>query len=279
MTRAMLNSRSYLIVVGSLLFGAATLFAPCSASAQAPAEKAAASATLKPIDDDGDGKVTRAEWSRFVQSFTRYDLDKDAAVSLAELQTAAETQDVPLILQPADANRDGKLTRTEWSRMAQSFKQIDANRDGTIELAELQAAIDAQVEAAKLVGVAPITGLWRGWIVDGRGENPNGGMSQIELAITADRIAGREVGKQGNSPPDLGVGSYSQTGNVQGGYLDALYIDGPHSGQLCLGVFRLEKDVLYWCASNRTGTRPNEFITGNGFWLMILRRVPEPKAN
>src|SRR5689334_13458313 len=119
MNRAMLNSRTYFIVAGSLLFGAATLGAPCSAAAQAPAEKAAASATLKPIDDDGDGKVTRAEWSRFVQGFTRYDVDKDAAVSLAELQAAAETQDVPLILQPADANRDGKLTRPEWSRMAQ----------------------------------------------------------------------------------------------------------------------------------------------------------------
>jgi len=268
------STRANRTVLSALVCSVALFVGPGSASPQTPAEPAKPAVTLKPVDDDGDGKVTRAEWSRFVQSFSKYDVDKDAAVDVAELRQAAATTDVPLILEPADMNGDGKVNRAEWSRMAQSFKQIDANRDGTFDLAELQAALDAKAEAAKLVGVAPITGLWRGWLVDGRGENPNGGTMQIELAITADRIAGREVGPKGDSPPDLGVGSYSQTGNVRGGYLDALYIGGPHAGQLCLGIFRLENDVLYWCASNRTGTRPNEFITGSGFWYMILRRVP-----
>src|SRR5690349_2516130 len=131
-------------VLAALVCSAVLFVGPGSALSQTPSKPAKPAVTLKPVDDDGDGKVTRAEWSRFVQSFSKYDVDKDAAVDVAELQQAAATTDVPLILEPADANGDGKLNRAEWSRMAQSFKQIDANRDGTFDLAELQAALDAK---------------------------------------------------------------------------------------------------------------------------------------
>jgi hypothetical protein len=262
-----------------LTCGVVCLPATRSALAQAPADDPAKKPeTLKPIDEDGDGKVTRVEWSKFTQSFIRLDANKDAAVDLAELQAAGQTTDTPLILAPADANRDGKLTRPEWSAMVKSFKQLDGNGDGSFDLAELQAAAKYVAEATKDGGRPPIIGMWRGWIVDGRGENPNRGTMQIELSITPDRIAGREVGPRGDSPPDLGIGAYSLTGNAKQGFLDARYLTGPQTGQTCLGVFRFEDDVFYWCCSNR-GNRPNDFITSGGWWLMILRRVPQNPAN
>lgn len=243
-------------------------------------------ATLKPADADGDGRVTRAEWGQLMQRFGKLDVNHDAAVSLAELQAAAESSDTPVVFSLADADGDGKLVRGEWKRMAQSFRRLDGDHNGTLELPELEAAAAQTAEVIRAVRAIPkLDGLWQGWIVDGRGEIPNAGIMQIELAISGSAIAGREIKplRPGASPmagavPDLGVGTLVMTGNGRIGMLDAMYTSGPHSGQVCLGIFRREADVLYWCASNRSGYRPDVFATGSGCWLMILHRQPDAKT-
>lgn len=251
----------------------------------AKAEKTEPRPTLKPADGDGDGRVSRAEWGRLMQRFSRLDANHDAAVDLSELQADAETADAPIVLKAADADGDGKLTRAEWKRLAQGFGRLDGNHDGSLDLPELEAAAKATDELVRAVRAMPsLDGLWRGWIVEGRGENPNGGMMQLELAITGNRIAGREIklleggsqpaGASANSVPDLGVGTLVTTGNGRGGFFDAMYLTGPHSGQTCLGIYRLEGDVLHWCATNRSGQRPDIFSSGNGCYLMIMHRTP-----
>lgn len=254
---------------------------PPRAGADDPAEKPRPKLTLKPADADGDGLVTQSEWSRLMQTFSRLDANGDGAIELPELQAAAETKDEPLLWKLADSSGDGKVTRPEWAHLARNFRQFDQNRDRSLDRAELEAAA-AVDHGQKPIPIPVKPGLWRGWIVDGRGEDPNNGMMQVELLIVGNTIAGREVTPQGGSTaPNLGVGTFVMAGNSQAGYLDALYTGGPHAGRQCLGIFRTQGRELHWCVSNRTGQRPDGFATGNGYYLLILRNIldfpPAPK--
>lgn len=238
--------------------------------------------TLLPLDADADGKITRAEWTKFTQSFATLDTNKDTAVDAAELQQAAGgTTDLPGILPAADSDGNGKLTRPEWANISliRGFPRFDRDRDNNVTLPEMEAAVARAKEAAK-PGAAggSSSGLWRGWIVNGRGENPNDGQYQIELAIDGNRIVGREIPRQGGGGGgrSLGSGTFVMTGSGQMGNLDAQYTEGPNAGQVCLGIFRMQGDVLQWCSSNRPGQRPNDFMTGGGNWLMFLRKVDAP---
>ncbi|MCE9608119.1 MAG: EF-hand domain-containing protein [Planctomycetia bacterium] len=238
--------------------------------------------TLKPADADGDGKITRAEWTRFAQSFRRFDANKDNSVDLAELSAdeaaSNERSGESIVLVPVDTNGDGKLSRAEWTALAASFKRIDADGNGALDLAEFQTLVDAKNAASKPGDVAALrAGLWRGAIVEKRGENPNSG-TPIELLIAGNRIAGRDLSKsKKGDEPNLGVGTFVASGKADIGYLDAQYLDG--TDRICLGIFRMQGDTLYWCVSNRTGQRPEDFVTANGFWLMILKRVPDEKSS
>lgn len=260
--------------------------ATSTAFAQAPASESKPTVTLRPADADGDGVITKAEWTRMAQSFSRLDANRDGAVDLAELQAAAgDGTSVPAFFAVADTDANGKLVRAEWSKLVLSFARWDTNKDGALVAAEIPQPVGTSTKdsatAASTAAPSPIDKgpqLWRGWIVDGRGETPDSGQMQIELYIEGNRIVGREVGAEA-SPyrQGLGAGTFLMTGNGKQGNLDAMYTEGPHSGQTCLGIFQMEGDRLRWCASNRDGYRPQEFATGSGCWLMLLQKVPNPK--
>lgn len=252
--------------------------------------------SLKPADVDGDGLVSRAEWSRMAQNFGRMDRNEDGALDLEELRAAAgETTAEPLFLKAADTNADDKIIRAEWQKLIASFTRWDANKDGALSLAEIPQSIgvvgdvtkakagsteEKKIDEKKSTPLAA-TGpqLWRGWIVDGRGDQPGDRREEIELMIVGNRIVGREVGVE-PSPyrQGLGSGTFVMNGNGKTGTLDAQYTEGPHAGQVCLGIFQLEEDRLRWCVSNRDGYRPPDFVTGSGCWLMLLRKVQNPPA-
>ncbi|HEY5314027.1 MAG TPA: EF-hand domain-containing protein [Pirellulales bacterium] len=282
------------VLLGVAIYGAAAVLllacGRCWAANEKvdQAETAEPRVTLKPADADGDGQVTRAEWGRLMQRFSRLDANHDGAIDRAELQADAKTSESPILLPAADTDGDGQLSRAEWKRLAQGFRRFDGNHDGALDLPELEAVAAATADIVQAVRAMPsLNGLWRGWIVEGRGENPNAGMLHMELAITGNRIAGREVKplegdaplavRGANATPDLGIGTFVTTRNGRGGFFDAMYLSGPHSGQTCLGLYRLEGDVLYWCATNRSGQRPDIFSSGNGCYLMILHRTPAAK--
>jgi uncharacterized protein (TIGR03067 family) len=190
-----------------------------------------------------------------------------------------------------DANGDGKLTRTEWSRLSQLFTQLDADKSGTLDAAEFDASPAAPATGGRtmnLNGVTPssatsasstrpagntdLASVWRGWIVDGRGENPNAGHMEIELTIVGNRITARELGTQ-RAPGGLGAGTFVMAGNGVSGNLDATATEGPNQGKNYPGVFAIEGDILRWCVSNRGSERPETMATDRGNFLMVLRRV------
>ena len=283
---------------------AATSSSKTSANSASSAERPNSSADesqsspLKFADADGDGKISRAEWSKFKQSFSHLDADKDNALDSNELQATGGSAE--LLMKLGDANGDGKISRIEWGKLVQGFARLDANHDNSLELAELEKVADEATASAS--GSASLSGsggksvaksgptLWRGRI-EGRG--------QIELLVNGNQVIGREIGGGGpgggrgpgpgpGGPPgpggmgpggpgggggSLGSGTIVMTGDGKSGNMDAVYTEGQHAGEECLGIYKLDGDTLLWCVNNRGG-RPQSFSGGGGNWLLTLTRVP-----
>ena len=249
-----------------------------AASMAKPAESPARSDSATPgngppppglgfIDADGDGQISKGEWTKFTRTFATLDANKDGVVDRAELEATGGSAE--LIAPLADASGDGKITRVEWGKLVHSFARLDANRDGSLDEAELQKSADAAVASAS--GSAGLPGgkkgsestgptLWRGQIQ---------GKGQIELLIAGNRIEGRELGGRGDN---LGAGTFTMTGNGKAGNMDAVYTEGQRAGQTCLGIYRLDGNTLTWCVNNR-GARPQGFEQGPGNWMLTLTRV------
>lgn len=226
---------------------------------------------LRFIDADGDGSISKSEWSKFTQNFSRLDADKDTFIDSTELQATGGAAE--LLTKLADANGDGKIARLEWARLIKSFSRYDANHDGALDESELNKVAESAVAAAS--GSASLPGgssksaanagptLWRGRIE---------GRSQIELLINGNVIEGREIGPQGGD--SLGAGTFVMTGDGKTGNMDAVYTDGPRAGQVCLGIYRIEGNTVQWCVNNK-GVRPVEMRGGNGNWMLTLTKVEE----
>jgi hypothetical protein len=56
-----------------------------------------------------------------------------------------------------------------------------------------------------------------------------------------------------------------------------VYTEGERTGQVCLGIYQIEGNMIRWCVNNR-GFRPQAMAGGQGNWLLTLNKVEEPAA-
>jgi Ca2+-binding EF-hand superfamily protein len=104
------------------------------------------------MDVNRDGRITREEWRGSAQSFRVHDWNGDGVLSGDEVRAGSwrqrqgdpdYTPDQYVFndwterrFQQMDRNRDGRLTRAEWSYDVESFIRADRNRDGILTRSE-----------------------------------------------------------------------------------------------------------------------------------------------
>ena len=114
------------------------------------ATAAALSAQTSGFDADGDGRITRREFINARElRFTRMDQNGDGFIRADDFQrlqtSAAVRQRLAQLLADADLNRDGAVSRAEYSVTGTPlFDHGDRNADGFVdrsEVARLRAAL------------------------------------------------------------------------------------------------------------------------------------------
>jgi uncharacterized protein (TIGR03067 family) len=122
--------------------------------------------------------------------------------------------------------------------------------------------VDKAKDADKLLGT------WHGYVVTGRGEDPNNGPLKLELVITSDKIAAKDL----RSDESLGEGPYKLAADKTPKELDATGKVKERRSTTYLGIYSLDGDTLKWCVENGGKDRPTELATRRSKYLMILQR-------
>lgn len=134
---------------------------------------------------------------------------------------------------------------------------------GLCIIVPLGAQESAQSLREKLVGV------WAGYAVEGKGENPDRGPVKLELTVSSDLMKARQF--KGKEIVDLGEGTFEIQPDKSPAHLDGnKKLDNPNRKEIWLGIYRIEGETLKWCVGRKV--RPTEFETKQGAFLLILKR-------
>ena len=108
----------------------------------AMAQQAGGAQMLAAMDANGDGQLTRAEAEAGrAAMFTRLDADHDGYLSSTERAALAQRpMGRGLANADADGDGDGRISRSEFmGQPYRGFDRLDANHDGVVSTAEMQA--------------------------------------------------------------------------------------------------------------------------------------------
>lgn len=135
------------------------------------------------------------------------------------------------------------------------------------------AAIGAEGPGEAPAEVPKLDGVWRGFTVEGKGENPDRGPVHLELTIKGDHIDAKRL--DGQSLP-MTEGTYTI---VPG---KPMQMDGTETSargrtRVYLGICELAGDTLKWCVATPRNERPTDFETKRPQFLVILKRQKPSK--
>lgn len=131
-------------------------------------------------------------------------------------------------------------------------------------------ADDTQQKKLVAADLKMLEGTWEGYTVEGTGENPNSGPIHLRLTITRTKISAVDLGKNNK---DMGSGMYTIDPSKSLKEIDATGIILPGRRKRTYpGIYEIDGDTLKWCVDNRRKSRPTEFRTAGGKYLLILKR-------
>jgi hypothetical protein len=121
---------------------------------------------------------------------------------------------------------------------------------------------------AKDAAVPDLNGVWQGFVVEGKGEQPDRGPTHLELTVKGNHIGAKRLDGENGS---LGEGNYKLT---PGRFLlmNATEIRNRRKGHTYQGICIVEPDMLKWCVATPGNKRPKDFETKGQQFLLILKR-------
>jgi uncharacterized protein (TIGR03067 family) len=134
----------------------------------------------------------------------------------------------------------------------------------------MAAANPARPGDGKGQAAAPsLDGVWKGFVVEGKGEKADRGPVHLELTIKGDVITAKRF--NGQDTEDMGGGTYKITPGKTV-IMDATETKPNGRGRTYLGILSLEGDTLKWCVATPKNERPTEFESKKPQFLLILKR-------
>lgn len=123
-------------------------------------------------------------------------------------------------------------------------------------------------DAKKDEAVPKLDGVWTGFTVEGKGENPDRGPVHLKLTIKGDHVDAERL--DGQQLP-------MKEGTVKLVPGTPMQMDGSETNprgrvRTYLGIAELSGDTLKWCVSTPNNPRPTEFETKRPSFLVILKR-------
>lgn len=94
-------------------------------------------AGFRGLDHDRNDRISREEWHYDRESFTRADRDGDGVLSRREFLNADSDDDRGDRFDYLDANRSGRVERSEWHGSDDAFEWLDRDRDGRLSRTEV----------------------------------------------------------------------------------------------------------------------------------------------
>ena len=98
------------------------------------------------LDRNGDGRVARGEWFYDREGFVRADRNGDGALTREEFLSGDVDADREDRFEYLDANRNGRIERSEWHASRDAFTWLDRNRDGVLSRTEVVGEETAQAD-------------------------------------------------------------------------------------------------------------------------------------
>ncbi len=127
-------------------------------------------------------------------------------------------------------------------------------------------------EGGKEEGAVPkLDGVWTGFTVLGKGEEPDRGPVHLKLTIKGERVAAERLDGQ-ELPMKEGTVKLTPGKPMQ---MDGTTVSARGRAQRFLGIAELNGDTLRWCVSTPNNPRPTEFETKSPSFLVILKRARE----
>lgn len=115
-----------------------------------------------------------------------------------------------------------------------------------------------------------LQGVWEGYAVEGKGEHPDRGPVHLRLMIAGTKITAVDLGK---GQRDMGRGTLRIDPSRPLKEIDATGIILPGRRKRTYpGIYEVDGDTFKWCVDNRRTSRPTEFRTAGGKYLLILKR-------
>ena len=162
-------------------------------------------AGFRGLDHDRNDRISREEWHYDRESFTRADRDGDGVLSRREFLNADSDDDRGDRFDYLDANRNGRVERTEWHASRDAFTWLDRNRDGVLsrqevvgdaaEKADLFAGLDANNDGT----ITTAEWQWSRRSFARQDQNGDGQLTRAELTNAELSAAGATAGTSGTA--------------------------------------------------------------------------------